>query len=247
MAETLINMAVNNVSQATRHLVQEATNPYYPVGSYIAGYAANEWSVPALLGVFFGTCTVLFTSTYFLVQRAEPGLSKNEILTILWFVLSGSIHIFFEGYYATNYATLGSKQTLIAQMWKEYAFSDSRYLTSNSFVLCMETITAVFWGPGCLLLAALVVQRSSWRYPLQMLVSMGQFYGDALYYATSFFDHWVHGTVYYRPEPVYFWFYFVLMNFFWILIPGMLIWQSASKAASAIATVNKFETAKKAR
>lgn len=44
--------------------------------------------------------------------------------------------------------------------------------------------------------------------------------GDTLYYATSFFDHWVMDVSYSRPEAFYFWFYFVLMNFFWIAIPG---------------------------
>lgn len=32
---------------------------------------------------------------------------------------------------------------LFGQMWKEYSWSDSRYLTSDAFVLCMETVTAV--------------------------------------------------------------------------------------------------------
>ena len=32
---------------------------------------------------------------------------------------------------------------LFGQFWKEYAMSDSRYLTSDAFVLCMETVTAV--------------------------------------------------------------------------------------------------------
>ena len=138
----------------------------------------------------------------------------------MWFVLSGSIHLFFEGYYAVNYATLGSKQTLIGQMWKEYAFSDSRYLTRNSFVLCMESMTAICWGPGCLAVAAFIVLRHPMRYPIQLVVSVGQFYGDALYYATSFFDHYTAGVSYSRPEAFYFWFYFIFMNLFWIVIPG---------------------------
>lgn len=44
--------------------------------------------------------------------------------------------------------------------------------------------------------------------------------GDVIYYATSFFDHYMLDVSYSRPEAFYFWFYFVLMNFFWIAIPG---------------------------
>lgn len=57
---------------------------------------------------------------------------------------------------------------------------------------------------------------------------MGQLYGDALYYATSFFDHAVNGISYSRPEALYFWCYFVgcnavsfllLFRFFFIFFP----------------------------
>lgn len=200
--------------------VAQAVHPYYPLDVTIDGWAANEWGVPALLTVFFGACAVLFTATYFVAKRINSHLSKGELITIMWFVLSGAIHLLFEGYYAANFADLGAKQTLLGQLWKEYAFSDSRYLTQNSFVLCMETFTAVCWGPGCLAVAALIMLRHPMRYPLQMIVSMGQFYGDALYYATCMFDHYVAGVTYSRPEAFYFWFYFFFMNFLWIMIPG---------------------------
>jgi cholestenol delta-isomerase len=45
-------------------------------------------------------------------------------------------------------------------------------------------------------------------------------YGCILYYATSMFDHYYKGVVYSRPEFLYFWCYYFLMNFFWIMIPG---------------------------
>lgn len=209
------NSAVDNFTK-----VASQVHPYYPHDAYINGYAANEWGVPALLSVFFGACAMLFTSTYFVAKRINSTLTTGEITTIMWFVLSGTIHIFFEGYYAANYATLGAKQTVIGQLWKEYAFSDSRYLTNNAFVLCMETVTAACWGPGCLIVAAMITLRHPLRHPIQLIVSMGQFYGDVLYYVTSAFDHYVMGVTYSRPEAFYFWFYFVFMNFIWIVIPG---------------------------
>lgn len=57
------------------------------------------------------------------------------------------------------------------------------------------------------------------RYPLQAIVSLGQLYGDMLYYATAMFDHLISNLNYSRPEQYYFWGYFVLMNAFWIIIP----------------------------
>jgi hypothetical protein len=56
---------------------------------------------------------------------------------------AGAIHLFFEGYFSLNHTRMGPAQDIFGQLWKEYAFSDSRYLTSDPFVLCMETVTAV--------------------------------------------------------------------------------------------------------
>lgn len=58
------------------------------------------------------------------------------------------------------------------------------------------------------------------RYPVQAIVSLGQIYGDILYYATCMFDHYYKNMTYCRPEAYYFWFYFFFMNFIWIVIPG---------------------------
>ncbi|WPH03564.1 3-beta-hydroxysteroid-delta(8),delta(7)-isomerase [Acrodontium crateriforme] len=228
-----------------------ALHPYYPFHAEIADYAANEWSVPALLGVFFSACAALFTATYYVARAMGPSsknglqLTKGELLTTMWFVLSGCIHIF-EGFYALHFRSMGSSQHPIGQMWKEYAFSDSRYLTQDSFVLCMESITAVFWGPGCLLAAYLTIRRSPSRYGLRTIVSVGQFYGDVLYYMTCAFDHLVEGISYWRPEAFYFWFYFVLMNAFWIVIPGYLIYESCVVTAKAVGAMQAVDRAKKA-
>lgn len=48
-----------------------------------------------------------------------------------------------KGYFVMTHAKLASSQDLFAQLWKEYALSDSRYLTSDPFMICVETITTV--------------------------------------------------------------------------------------------------------
>jgi cholestenol delta-isomerase len=130
---------------------------------------------------------------------------------------------------------MASMTDFFGQLWKEYSLSDSRYMFSDPFVLCMETITAVrlslpfsfltdttqvTWGPLSFLTAFLITTDSPYRHPIQALVSTGQFYGDALYYLTSLFDDFYSGKTFYRPELYYFWFYFVFMNAFWLVIPA---------------------------
>jgi cholestenol delta-isomerase len=139
-----------------------------------------------------------------------------------------------------NHTRMASMTDFFGQLWKEYSLSDSRYMFSDPFVLCMETITAVSppfppftpifssltsilqvtWGPLSFLAAYLITTDSSYRHPIQALVSTGQFYGDALYYLTSLFDDFYSGKTFYRPEPYYFWFYFVFMNAFWLVVPA---------------------------
>ncbi|KAK5166657.1 uncharacterized protein LTR77_008201 [Saxophila tyrrhenica] len=237
-------MATQDVISFTNNMTSELSmqqHPYYPLDSVIPNYVPNTWPVLALLAAFFGVCTVLFSSTYYLAKSLNPRISRNELVTIMWFVLSGSIHLLFESYYTLHFTTLGSLQTLPAQLWKEYAFSDSRYLTANTMVLSLETMTAVCWGPGCLIVAWLIMRNHSMRYPAQMVVSVGQAYGDAIYYATSLFDEFVGGVKYSRPEGVYYWGYFVLMNAFWIVVPGFLVYQAATEMARAVRVARSME------
>jgi cholestenol Delta-isomerase len=70
-----------------------------------------------------------------------------ESASIAYSATAGTIHFFFEGYFAVNHHRMPSQQDLFGQLWKEYAYSDSRYMTSDPFVLCMESITAVSLHP----------------------------------------------------------------------------------------------------
>ncbi|KAJ9631952.1 hypothetical protein H2203_000353 [Taxawa tesnikishii (nom. ined.)] len=223
--------------------ISHPPHPYYPVEVEIAGYVANEKGVLELLSIFAAGCTVLFFGTYLVSKKIHPKLPGSEVITVMWRIYTS----LFEGYYALNQANLGSLQTLFGQLWKEYAFSDSRYLTQNAFVLCMESITAICWGPGCYIVALMIPFEHPLRHPLQIVVSLGQLYGDILYYATSLFDHYYMGISYSRPEAYYYWGYYFLMNFFWIVIPSLLIYNSIVACADAFKAQAKLNASKKLR
>lgn len=61
-------------------------------------------------------------------MKSGTGLSGGELSTLMWFVLSGTIHVVFEGYYVRFYEELAGKEGVLGEMWKEYAFSDSRWV-----------------------------------------------------------------------------------------------------------------------
>jgi len=220
-------------------------HPYYPLEAEIVGYLANDWHFLTLLAVFASGCVVIFSATYAVAMKVRPHMLTSELVTIMWFVMSGCIHLFFEGYYSYNFRTIGGLQDLFGQLWKEYAYSDSRYLTQDPFVLCMETITAIFWGPLSFLTAYLILTAHPLRHPFQIIVSLGQLYGDILYYATSMFDHYMFSISYSRPEAFYFWFYFVGMNAAWIIVPAILIWNSLKCSEKAFRLQAAVEGKKK--
>ena len=83
----------------------------------------------------------------------------------------------------------------------------------------------ILWGPLSYIVAGLIIADHPLRFPLQAVVSVGQLYGDVLYYATSMFDLYYKGLNYCRPEPYYFWVYFFTMNFIWIVIPSGECWR----------------------
>ncbi|EKV13812.1 hypothetical protein PDIG_35970 [Penicillium digitatum PHI26] len=230
------------------------SHPYYPLDANVVGYEPNQTPVLELLISAGGACTILLGATFALASYVKPALRMTDRIAILWFVLckaprqepvegcmltiwgyiAGALHCFFEGYFMFHHSHMASAQDLFGQLWKEYALSDSRYMTSDTLVLCMETMTVLLWGPLCFVVAYLTATRHSLRHSIQVIVCMSHLYGDMLYYATSLFDKYVHGRPYSRPEPYYFWLYYFLMNFIWIVVPAYYLYHSISTISAAL-------------
>ncbi|AEO69193.1 uncharacterized protein THITE_2146203 [Thermothielavioides terrestris NRRL 8126] len=226
-------------------------HPYYPRDALIPGYAPNETPLPVVLGLF-GSIVFSFTAgSVVLAKRYNPGLRRADQLIVAWFALCGFLHLFFEGYFVLRHASLASSQSLFAQVWKEYALSDSRYLTSDPFMLCIETLTVLIWAPLSLTTAVLAARgrprEQGARHLLQALVSGGHLYGVALYYGTCALAERLRGATYSRPEVVYYWGYYVGMNAPWVVVPAVLLWRSAREIRAAFAAIARVEEGRKGR
>jgi hypothetical protein len=144
-----------------------------------------------------------------------------------------------SGYFILNHATLASSHHLFAQLWKEYALSDSRYLTSDPFMLSVETLTVLVWGPLCLLCALTTVTTTdSHRHPLRILMCMAHLHSVALYYATSLVETSLTGQWHSRPEFQYFWIYYAGFNIPWAIVPACECSASGPAPASASASAD---------
>lgn len=96
----------------------------------------------------------------------------------------------------------------------------------------MEAVTAFLEGPGCFAIVYAMFNRKPWRYCAMILVSLGELYGDVLYYMTCFHEGFGKHS---RPEALYLWFYFVAVNFIWIVVPFSIIWWACRNVNAAVA------------
>ncbi len=131
-------------------------HPYYPQDVGLSGniFAENHCAVATLITVFATGLSVLLGSVLLGVRRVNRNLCIVDIALILWFVMcectprntrmswlstAGTIHLFFEGFFVFNNSHVAGMQTFFAQLWKEYALSDSRYMVSDPLVLCSRS------------------------------------------------------------------------------------------------------------
>ena len=130
-------------------------HPYYPVDALIPNFVANNDPISVTALQFIIGLNSILGLVGVLVRYIRPTISRRDLLTVFWFslctlqliipqfysvllpniVVAGTLHCIFEGYFVTHYNSIAQSQNIFAQLWKEYALSDSRYLSSDTFVL----------------------------------------------------------------------------------------------------------------
>ncbi|KAK3995974.1 Emopamil binding protein-domain-containing protein [Cladorrhinum sp. PSN332] len=220
---------------------QQHHHPYYPLDLPLPNYAPNAWPIPIILGSFAGLIALFIGSGLAMARWKNPLLKRKgaEQFAIGWFLLCGFLHCFFEGYFVFYHDAIPSSQSLFAQLWKEYSLSDSRYISADPFMLCIETLTMLLWGPLSLLTAYLIATGANkgTRHVLQITVCIAHLYGVALYYGTCGFIERYGGISYSRPEFLYYWVYYAGMNAPWGTVPVWLLWRSVKEVGRAFESV----------
>ncbi|XP_069503648.1 3-beta-hydroxysteroid-Delta(8),Delta(7)-isomerase [Ambystoma mexicanum] len=221
-------------------------HPYWPRELKIEGYQPNQRSMWQILAFLFSVSGALLVGVWLLTGRSRgPVLTPGRRLTLCWFAICGFIHGVIEGWFALHYQDIPADQSFLSQLWKEYGKGDSRYIIADNFTVCMETVTACAWGPMSVWTVIAFLRHQPHRFVLQLIVSLGQLYGDVLYFYTEYREGFSHSEMW---HPIYFWFYFVFMNALWIVIPSLLIidaWGNLSRAQGDVDTRTGNKTLKK--
>ncbi|KAM9785491.1 3-beta-hydroxysteroid-Delta(8),Delta(7)-isomerase [Neosynchiropus ocellatus] len=215
-------------------------HPFYPRDLVIPSYVPNELSMGEILAFLFSASGAVLALTWLM----SSGLGWWRRLAVSWFAICGFIHGVIEGWFSLYHDVIPGDRSLLSQLWKEYGRGDSRYMIEDNFTVCMETVTACLWGPlSCWTVLAFLTHRS-YRFVLQLVVSLGQLYGAVLYFFTEHRDGYSHSQ---PGHPVFFWFYFVFMNALWIVIPLALIVDAWGQLAAAQAHADAAQTHKPKR
>ncbi|TWW56696.1 3-beta-hydroxysteroid-Delta(8),Delta(7)-isomerase [Takifugu rubripes] len=216
-------------------------HPYWPRDLLIPNYVANDRSMSEILVFLFSICGLFLLVTW-LITGSSNRFGIWRRLALCWFAICGFIHCVIEGWFSLYYDVIPGDQSFLSQLWKEYSKGDSRYVISDNFTVCMETVTAWTWGPFSLWILFAFLTNKPYRFVLQLIVSLGQLYGAVLYFYTEHRDGYVHSEY---GHPVYFWFYYIFLNFLWIIIPLVLIVDSWRQLSAAQTKTDNSKKSKK--
>uniref|UniRef100_A0A9L0I7T6 EBP like n=1 Tax=Equus asinus TaxID=9793 RepID=A0A9L0I7T6_EQUAS len=125
--------------------------------------------------------------------------------------------------YLSLVGNIADSDGLIASLWKEYGKADARWLYFDPTIVSLEMLTVVVDGSLALVLIYAIVKEKYYRHFIQITLCVCELYGGWMTFAPD----WLMGSPNLNTNNwLYFWVYLVFFNSVWVLIPGLLLWQS---------------------
>eukprot|EP01023_Acetabularia_acetabulum_P047759 TRINITY_DN5038_c0_g1_i4.p1 TRINITY_DN5038_c0_g1~~TRINITY_DN5038_c0_g1_i4.p1 ORF type:complete len:250 (-),score=20.12 TRINITY_DN5038_c0_g1_i4:564-1277(-) len=214
-----------------------AQHPYFPQDLVLEGqYVEKQSSLLYIIGGYFLTVGLISAITFVWSSRVK-GFNSVERFLVCWFAWSAATHCILEAAFVIDDKFYENRNefNVLAETWKEYAKADARYAARDKTVLFVEFMAAFFEGPLLALAIYGIGAKSSWRYFVIVVASLCHLYGTVLYFYTVFTEK----IVYYRSEPLYFWFYLVTMNSIWLVVPTFCILYCGHELCRATALLDK--------
>jgi cholestenol delta-isomerase len=184
----------------------------------------------------------------------------RERLLSFWLLWSGLIHIVMEASYGLFHQIVKARATTTfteflfsrapllswfdphwwASVYGQYARYDGRYAVNDPLVIYV-CYTEMVLGPLCFLLLWLVQRRSPMRHRVQILLCTAQFYGTVLYFVMPVVQGtWGAVMTHDLTELLIF---VIGLNGLWMVVPGLMIWQSLRQPTEANAIDRRPEGA----
>ncbi|XP_044462747.1 probable 3-beta-hydroxysteroid-Delta(8),Delta(7)-isomerase [Mangifera indica] len=205
------------------------SHPYAPTDLKLEDYVPNFLSQSTILAVF-GIASFIVVFLVWVLSGRPSKISKIDRWLMCWWAFTGLTHLILEGYFAFSPEFYKEKSGFyLAEVWKEYSKGDSRYAARDAGVVTVEGLTAVLEGPASLLAVIAIAKGKSYSYILQFAISLGQLYGTAVYFITSYLE----GDKF-AASPYYYYAYYVAANASWVVIPSLICIRCWKKICAAV-------------
>ncbi|XP_027704095.1 emopamil-binding protein-like [Vombatus ursinus] len=183
-----------------------------------------ELSSPAAAGSLL-LCAAQLAAGYALGSSLGCGASSADRWVLVWLCYDALVHFTLEGpfVYLSLVGSVADSDGIIASLWKEYGKADARWLHSDPTIVSLEMLTAVLDGLLALLLIYAILKEKYYRHFIQITLCVCELYGGWM----TFCPDWLIGSPNLNTSNwLYLWVYLVFFNGVWVLIPGLLLWQS---------------------
>ncbi|KAM5147417.1 emopamil-binding protein-like [Callospermophilus lateralis] len=183
------------------------------------------WGLGAAAGPSLLLCAALLAAGCALGLRLGRGRRAADRGALAWLCYDALVHLVLEGsfVYFSLVGNVADSEGLIASLWKEYGKADARWLYFDPTIVSLEILTAVLDGFLALFLIYAIVKEKYYRHFLQITLCVCELYGDWM----TFSPEWLIGSPNLDTDNwLHFWVYLVFFNGVWVLIPGLLLWQS---------------------
>ncbi|XP_077014301.1 emopamil-binding protein-like isoform X2 [Tamandua tetradactyla] len=186
---------------------------------------AAGWALDPAAGGSLLFCAALLALGCALGLRLGRARTAADRGALAWLCYDALVHLVLEGpfVYLSLVGDIADSDGLIASLWKEYGKADARWLHFDPNIVCLEILTVVLDGSLALLLIYAIVKEKYYRHFIQITLCVCELYGGWM----TFSPEWLIGSPNLNTSNwLYFWVYMVLFNSVWVLVPGLLLWQS---------------------
>uniref|UniRef100_A0A673LV07 Emopamil-binding protein-like n=1 Tax=Sinocyclocheilus rhinocerous TaxID=307959 RepID=A0A673LV07_9TELE len=158
-------------------------------------------------------CVAQFAVGFVFAQKWGNKCSAVDRWVLVWLFYDAIVHFTLEGpfVYMSLVGNVAASDGLLAELWKEYGKADERWLYSDPTIVSLELLTVVLDGSLALLLVYAIIKDKHYRHFVQITLCV----------------YWLIGSPNLNTSNwLYLWVYLVFFNGIWVVVPGLLLWQS---------------------
>ncbi|MDB4965239.1 MAG: hypothetical protein JWN44_928 [Myxococcales bacterium] len=155
-----------------------------------------------------------------------PSTDRQRRIVIIWSLVSGFIHVFWEGAWsvAAPYLQTPAAQHGWRLYWTLYGAADARYVHADPFIRILELVTGTIVAALNVWAAYQVWRRRKMTEAMMalLIVSVMEVYGTMMYFGSEMLNHWANLDT---SSFVHTWIMFFGLNALWFLFPGWCIYE----------------------